>query len=222
MRIHPIIRRRPARMALALLLAAGCAGSTQPEIGGEYLAVLDSPFNAEGAALLELTSPDLRAVSAPGRVLVARGTTERTLRILVINRPNSQAGGPVSFRVRMADGAPPPEVAVLAVSGPLNDARDFVGGYAVYFSRLDPSASSASLAAGGAGLEREPEPQLTPPIPFARLVAPLFPGGLPLTIPEIQIADRVGNSNNAYDLGDVRGYLGIYTAAIPPERPWTR
>lgn len=214
-----MIRGTPSRCssrmaaALALLAAAACAEGTEPELGGEYLGQLDSPFSVEGAAVIELHSPDLRAVSSPGRILVARGMTEGTLRILVVNPPRNQAGGPISFRVRMAEGAAPPAGTVAAVSGPLNQRRDFVGGYAVRFTRLPE---------GSAGAPPVPRTGSTGPIPFDRLVAPFFPEGLPLAPPEAALADRVGNSNQTFDLGDVRGYLWHYPGEVPPESSWSR
>jgi hypothetical protein len=211
--------RRMARAALLpALLAAACTPDrgTQPSIGGEYVGQLDSPFSAEGAAVIELTSPDLREVSAPGRILVARGVTERTTRIIVINPPHLLTGGPLAFRVRMAKGALPPVATVLQVSGPVNQVRDFVNGYQVNFSRVEP----------GAGAGYAPPAQMsppTPPIPFARAVAPFFPGGAPLPFPEMTIVDGgAGNGNRAYDLGDLRGYLAHYPAEIPPPIVWSR
>ena len=208
---------RPARAALLLLAAGACVRGTEPVIGGEYLGQLDSPFSAEGAALLELTSPDLREISAPGRVLTVRGVTERTTRILVMNPPNNLAGGPITFRVRMADGAVPPAATVIQVSGPVNQLRDFAGGYRVNFTRLQP----------GEPIHVQPPPVTgTPPVapvPFARAVAPFFPGGTPLTPPEVTALDgAAGNGNRMYDLGDLRGYLAQYPREIPAPTVWSR
>jgi hypothetical protein len=211
--------RRLARAALLpALLAAACTPDrgTQPSIGGEYLGELDSPFSAEGAALIELTSPDVREISAPGRILVARGATERTTRILVVNPPNLLTGGPITFRVRMAEGAVPPVARVLQVSGPVNQVRDFVNGYQVNFRRVE--------SGGGATYTppRQTNPP-SPPFPFARAVAPFFPDGAPLTPPEVTLVDGgAGNGNRVYDLGDLRGYLAQYPAEIPPQTSWTR
>ena len=199
--------------ALALFALAACADGIEPELGGEYLGQLDSPFSVEGAAVIELTSPDLRSVSSPGRILVARGMTERTLRILVINPPQNPTGGPISFRVRMAEGAVPPEATVIAASGGRNELRDFVGGYAVRFTRL-PADSP-----GGPAVPRNGP---MGPITFDRLVAPFFPGGLLLFPEESRVADATGNSNQIYDLGDARGYLRFYPGTIPPESSWFR
>ena len=214
-----MMRSTPSRLpsrtaaALALALLAACAEGTTPELGGEYLGQLDSPFSIEGAAVIELHGPDLRAVTSPGRILAARGMTEETLRIVVINPPTNQAGGPIAFRVRMAEGAVPPTATVIAVAGARNERRDFVGGYAVRFTRLPEDA---------AGAPPVPRTGVMGPITFDRLVAPFFPGGLPLHPEEARVADVTGNSNQVYDLGDARGYLRQYPGTIPPEFSWFR
>ena len=207
-----IPRNVPFLLALA---AAGCGGATGPELGGDYVGRLDSPFSVEGAAVIDLAHPDLRSVSAPGRILAARGVGEGTLRILVINPPDQPGGGPITFVVRMAAGAVPPAAAVVAVSAPHDRARDFVGGYEVRFSRME----DAEVAPGySAPPGHTPTP---PPIPFARMVEPFFPGGRVLNPDEAAFADRAGNGNSVHDLGDLRGYLRFYPAAIPPPSPWT-
>jgi hypothetical protein len=215
MRIRPGAAR--ALLAALLPLAASCADGTGTELGGEYVGRLDSPFSVEGGTLIELTSADLREVWAPGRIMVARGTSERTVRVLLLNPPRNLNGGPIAFRVRMANGAVPPRATVLAVSSPLNLPRAFVGGYTVRFDQPQPDpAASAALA---------PLAQTTPVpfIPFARAVAPYFPGGLPLTPPEVtRIDGSAGNGNRVYDIGDLRGYLAQFASEIPPETRWTR
>lgn len=203
---------RAVRLLPALLLVA-CHAGTEPELGGEYLASLDSPFSVEGAALIELTSPDLRAISAPGRVLLVRGVTERTVRVLVMNPPRTFSGGPINFVVRMTDGAVPPVAEVLAVSGADDRSREFTGGYTVRFSRHEPTGAT---------------PVFTPPagpggrVPLARLVAPFFPGGRPLDPEEQLHVDVYGNSNGVFDFGDVRAYLNYHPGEIPPPLVWSR
>jgi hypothetical protein len=214
------IRRGAGRALLAALLplAAACANGTDAELGGEYVGHLDSPFSVEGGALIELTSADLREVWAPGRIMVARGTSERTVRVLLLNPPRNLNGGPIAFRVRMANGAVPPRATVIAATSPVNLPRDFVGGYTVQFNQPQPALSgSGSLT---------PLPQTSPATPFisfARAVAPFFPGGLPLTPPEVtRIDGAAGNGNRVYDIGDLRGFLAQYASEIPPETRWTR
>lgn len=205
---------RPFALLAALLLSAACHEPTEPVLGGEYLGSLDSPFSVEGAALVEVTHADLRSISAPGRILVARGVTERTVRLLILNPPGNQIGGPITFVVRMAEGAGPPQGEVLEVAGADNRPRDFTGGYAVRFARRDPDTFTP-----------QPGPvQPGPPaeVSFIRLVAPFFPGGRPLD-PEEQVhVDRRGNGNGVFDLGDVRGYLGRFPSEIPQPAEWRR
>lgn len=204
----------PLTVPAALLLLAACSESTAPRLGGEYLGRLDSPFSIEGSALVEITHADLLSVSAPGRVLIARGVTGETVRLLILNPPRNPAGGPITFVVRVAEGAAPPVAEVLAVAGPDNRARDFMGGYAVRFTRHE--------ADGGAPPELHPGTGPRGPVSLERLVAPFFPGGPPLEPEERVRVDALGNGNRAFDLGDVRGYLAVYPAEIPPPGPWTR
>jgi hypothetical protein len=203
---------RAARLLPALLLAA-CHAGTEPDVGGEYLASLDSPFSTEGAALVELTSQDLRAISAPGRVLLVRGVTERTVRVLVMNPPRTFAGGPISFVVRVAEGAVPPVAQVVAVSSPDNSPREFVGGYAVRFNRHQ---------ATGAAPVVPPVAGPTGRVPLVQLVAPFFPGGRALDPEDARHVDQFGNGNGIFDFGDVRGYLNYYPGEIPPPLVWSR
>ncbi|HEX6370757.1 MAG TPA: hypothetical protein VF006_17705 [Longimicrobium sp.] len=216
------IRSTPVRALLPALLlaAAACVDVTEPQLGGEYVGSLDSPFSVEGAAIVEITSADLREIRSPGRIMVARGTSERTVRILLMNPPRNLNGGPITFRVRMAGGAVPPTAVVIAASGPTNNPRDFVGGYAVRWSQTAPAAS-ASASAGPDPLDQVAPP--VAPVSFLRAVAPFFPGGLPLAPPEVTRLDgAAGNMNRVYDLGDLRGYLAQFPGEIPPETVWSR
>lgn len=212
MRIEPIFVRRLA--LLPLLLAAACNSGTEPVLGGEYLGMVDSPFSVEGSALVEITHPDLREIEAPGRTLAAKGVSENTVRVLIVNPPRNQNGGPITFIVRMADGAVPPTGVVVAAAGPNNLPRDFVGEYAVRFTRLEEDPGQIAV---------EPPPAGPPPaVSWARLVAPFFPGGLRLEPEEEFHVDRAGNGNQVFDLGDVRGYMVFYPGVIPPPTRWTR
>lgn len=213
MRIHPLARRlAPAALLLA---AAACGTGTEPELGGEYLGMLDSPFGAEGAALIEITHPDIRSVSAPGRILVAQGVTERTVRLMLLNPPRNQNGGPIAFVVRMASGARPPDGVVMDVASPGNRPREFVGGYTVRFTRLEPDTGAPLVLPA-------PPAGPPPPVSWARLVASFFPGGLPLDPEEVIRVDRAGNGNQVVDLGDVRGFMYAYPGVTPPATTWSR
>ena len=211
----PILPTRFSRVARAALLlaAAGCTAGTAPEFGGEYIGSLDSPFSVEGAALIEISHPDIRSVSAPGRILVARGVTERTVRLLIVNPPRNQAGGPISFVVRMGGDARPPRAEVLAVAGPLNEDRAFPEAFSVRFTRYDGDHGGGVVDPGPGGYGR---------VPFVRLVAPFFPGGAALYRDEQSYVDERGNHNQIFDLGDVRGYLYLFGREIPPAGDWTR
>jgi hypothetical protein len=204
-----------ARPALLLAAAAACQAGTEPVTGGEYVGSLDSPFSVEGTALIEITHPDIRSISAPGRILVARGVTERTVRVLLVNPPRNQSGGPISFIVRMAGDATPPRAEVLAVAGPLNQDRAFPGAFSVRFSRHVDDGYVLPPIPPSSG----PAPQVGP---FSRIVAPFFPGGAALYPEEQQHVDIRGNRNLVYDIGDVRGYLWFHPQMIPASSEWTR
>lgn len=212
MRITRSIRR--ALLPVLALLAAGCQDAAGPQLGGEYLGAVDSPYGAEGAVLVELVSPDIREVWAPGRIMIARAVSERTLRILVMNPPRNLQGGPITFRVRMATGAVPPRAEVIQATSPVNYLRDFTGGYAVRFNQVAEEGAVPVTPPTSGGP--------TPPIAFDRLVAPFFPGGLGLHPQERTLMDQAGNSNRLYDIGDLRGYLMVYPSAIPAPTVWSR
>jgi hypothetical protein len=215
--MHILLSRllRAARPALLLAAVAACEAGTAPRMGGEYAGSLESPFSLEGAALIEITHPDLRSISAPGRILVARGVTERTVRLLILNPPRNQTGGPISFIVRMGGDAGPPRAEVLAVAGPQNQDRAFPGTFSVRFNRhVDDGHPLPPIP---------PSTGLPPAVgPLARLVAPFFPGGAALYPEEIKHVDIRGNGNAVYDIGDVRGYLFYHPQLIPTSSEWRR
>lgn len=127
--------RRTLLLLAAALGAGSCVEITELPLGGTYRASLDSPFNAEGAALIELIGPGIQGVSAPGAVLMTR-TVGDTVRILIMNNPlNLATAAPLAFELRMDDGVAVPEARVLQVAAPNNRTRDFVAGYGVRFSR---------------------------------------------------------------------------------------
>ncbi|HLM69563.1 MAG TPA: hypothetical protein VK358_18620, partial [Longimicrobium sp.] len=154
-------------------------------------------------------------ISAPGRILVARGVTERTVRVLILNPPRNQSGGPISFVVRMAGGAGPPRAEVLAVAGPQNQDRAFPGTFGVRFNRREDDGYALPPIPPSTGLPAAVGP-------LARLVAPFFPGGAALYPEEIRHVDIRGNGNQVYDIGDVRGYLWFHPQLIPTSSEWTR
>lgn len=128
-----------ARKALLCLFAAATAGScveiTELPLGGTYRAQVDSPFNAEGGALLELIGPGIQGVSAPGAVLVTRQIGD-TMRILILNNPlDLSTAPPLAFELHMEEGVTVPASRVLQVVAPNNRIRDFIAGYDVRYSR---------------------------------------------------------------------------------------
>lgn len=206
--------RPTAAAALALLGCAACVEIAAPTLGGDYRAVLDTPFSTEGAALVELHGDAIRAVSAPDRVLAAAATSDTSVRVLVMNNPRSFNGAPISFIVTVDAGQRAPSAGVHSVASPVNGLRDFPGAYGMNFTRAS-AAPSAQRAPGDAAAQEEP------PYTFAELAAP-FLGGAPLA-PEVQAElDDAGNVNGVYDIGDLRAYLFAEPEAIPAPSSWTR
>ena len=205
--------RTTAAAALALLGCAGCVEIAAPTIGGDYRGVLDTPFSTEGAALFELHGPGIRALSAPGRVLIAHATSDTSVRVMVMNDPRSLRGGPVSFVVTVDPGQVPPSATIEAVASPLNEARDFLGAFGMRFTR------STGPAPGGGS--PPPPPGEEAPYTFAELAAQFF-GGEPLPAQARGDLDLAGNGNGAYDLGDLRAYLLREPQEIPNTSSWTR
>lgn len=133
------MKMNAARNVLLCTLAAATAGScveiTELPLGGTYRAQVDSPFNIEGGALLELIGPGIEGVSAPGAVLVTRVIGDTT-RILIMNNPLDLATAPpLAFELQMAEGVSVPEGRVLQVIARNNQVRDFIAGYEIRFSR---------------------------------------------------------------------------------------
>lgn len=128
--------------------------------------------------------------------------------------PRNQNGGPVAFVVRMASGARPPTGVVMAVAAPGNRPREFVRSYTLSFTRLEPDT--------GPPLVVPAPPAPPPPVSWARLVAPFFPGVLPLEPEEEIRVDRAGNGNQVFDLGDVRGFMYAHPDVTPPATVWSR
>ena len=115
---------------LAALALAACDGGTGAEAaGGEFIAALESPNGAEGAALLELTGPGVEQVSASSATLF-RQTVSGGLRVMLVREP----AGRIEFRVRMAPGSRPPAVRVVEVVDGDDRPRASVQGYEVSFT----------------------------------------------------------------------------------------
>lgn len=203
---------RATTAAVLLLAAAACEDLTEPDLGGAYLGRVDSPFTVEGAVLFELPLDGLQSIAAPNRVLIAQTVSDSTVRVLIVNRPDRGFGGPLSFVVQLDDGVPPRAGEILAVSAPNDEIRDFVGGFALRFSR-DRGDGSAS----------QPIPipaSPTGPYEIDELVPHFF--GVPASADLAAYMDFNGNSNGGYDIGDLRRYLLLFPAQIPTSSTWTR
>lgn len=127
MRLRSILLSAPALLALA-----ACDGGTEPPepAGGEYLAVLQSPNGAEAAAHLQLTGTGIEDVRADSAYLASSAVSGGRRVVIVRAQP-----GRVQFRVRMAQGQTPPQVSVLDVAAPDDQARASLAGYRVTFTR---------------------------------------------------------------------------------------
>jgi hypothetical protein len=127
MRLRSILLSVPALLALA-----ACDGGTEPPdpAGGEYLAVLQSPNGAEAAAHLQLTGAGIENVRADDAYLASSAVSGGRRVVIVRTQP-----GTLQFRVRMAQGQAPPEVSVLDVAAPDDQARASLTGYQVTFTR---------------------------------------------------------------------------------------
>src|SRR5688572_8518320 len=93
--------------AILSLVACERGGTTPPEDGGEYRAVLESPHGAEGAAAIELTGPGVLSItSTTGRIFTQSAGT--TTHVVLVQEP----AGPIEFRVTTAQGQAPPTARV--------------------------------------------------------------------------------------------------------------
>lgn len=199
--------------ALLLLSANACEELTEPALGGAYLGQVDSPFIVEGAVLFELPTSGLQSLVAPNRVLIAQPVSDSTVRVLIINRPDRGFGGPLSFLAQMDDGVPPRAGQILAVSAPNDEIRDFTGGFLLRFSRD---------RTGEAIVSQPVAPVQSPAGPYtlAQLIPHFF--GTPASAQLAGYMDFNGNSNGAYDIGDLRRYLLTFPSQIPTTDTWTR
>ncbi|HEX2077759.1 MAG TPA: hypothetical protein VHG08_08625 [Longimicrobium sp.] len=123
--------RTPIPILPALLALAACErGGTGSDAGGEYLAVLESPNGAEGAAAIELTGPGIESVTSTSGQLFATSSGNTTRVVLV-----RQTAGDIEFKVTMARGQQPPAARVVEVADGSDQPRASVSGYRVTFDR---------------------------------------------------------------------------------------
>jgi hypothetical protein len=117
-------------LALAALSACDGGGTGSETAGGEYIAALESPHGAEGAALLELSGEGIQDVYAASLSLFDQPVSGGR-RVMLIREP----AGRLEFRVRMAAGNGPPTVRVLEVVDGADQPRASTDGYEVTFTR---------------------------------------------------------------------------------------
>jgi hypothetical protein len=118
--------------ALALCLAACDGGGTDAQApGGEYIAALESPHGAEGAAILEIPADGVQSITATSLSLFRQPISGGT-RLVLVREP----AGRLEFRVRMAPGSRPPEVRVVEVVDGEDRQRASMDGYEVSFTRV--------------------------------------------------------------------------------------
>lgn len=130
---RPAAPMRMRRLAPLLVLAAlaACDGGTGSDTaGGEYIAALESPHGAEGAALLELSGEGVQDVYSASLSLFDQPVSGGR-RVMLIREP----AGRLEFRVRMAAGNGPPTVRVLEVVDGGDQPRASTDGYTVTFTR---------------------------------------------------------------------------------------
>lgn len=127
----PTMRLLLRLLALLIPLAACDGGGTgTAPLGGEYIAVLQSPHGAEGAAILELTGEGIQEVVAASATLFQQPVNGGR-RVMLVREP----GGRIEFRVRLAEGAGLPAVRVLQVVDGDDVPRSSTDGYQVSFTR---------------------------------------------------------------------------------------
>lgn len=114
-----------------LLALSGCdgGGTDTGRAGGEYVAVLESPHGAEGAAVLELSGSGMDAVTATSLSLF-RQPVAGGIRLVLVREP----AGRLEFRVRMASGSRLPAVRVVEVVDGDDRQRASLEGYEVSFT----------------------------------------------------------------------------------------
>jgi hypothetical protein len=105
----------------------GGTGASAP--GGEFIAALESPNGAEGAALLELTGEGIESVTAASLSLFQLPITGGR-RVMLVREP----AGRIEFRVRVAPGSEPPAARVLQVVDGNDEPRASADGYAVTYT----------------------------------------------------------------------------------------
>ena len=110
-------------LAAVAALVSGC-DDPPSQAGGEGPArvTLVSPNGSEGAALFELPAAGVLAVRAPVGALIEAQTGGARQVAVVLSQP-----GPIVLELTVADQTELPDVRVLEVSGPEDQARALTG-----------------------------------------------------------------------------------------------
>ena len=133
--IHPSTRTATMRTRLFIPLfaaaaLAACDSGTGAEAGGEYIAALESPYGAEGGAILEMTDTGVESVDA-GSLSLFQQPVSGGRRLILVREP----AGRLEFRVRLTPGSAMPEIRVLEVVDGDDQPRPTMDGYTVSFTR---------------------------------------------------------------------------------------
>jgi hypothetical protein len=117
-----------------LLTLAALACESEP-LPGELLAVIETPNDFEGAALVQLEGV-YPSVSASVGDQVFAHVADGVTRVVVVRRGASW-DGPLQFRVPTSDVRRPPDAVVLQVADLDNALRVITDEYRVAFRRVD-------------------------------------------------------------------------------------
>ncbi|NIN72259.1 MAG: hypothetical protein GTO46_10155 [Gemmatimonadetes bacterium] len=129
------MRRFGAARLLVAVVALGCLacgddGPSEPPPGaGDLVVNLISPHGDEGAAVFETSDAGITGVDCDG-CDVYHNRVGGTSRIVVL----MDISGDLSFTMSVADRQSHPELQVIEVADPSNQARDDVSQYAVGYS----------------------------------------------------------------------------------------
>lgn len=124
-----VARLLVAAMALACLACGDDGPSGPPPGAGDLVAHLVSPYGNEGAAVFETTDAGISSVDCDS-CQIYHNRVDGTSRIVVL----MDGSGELRFTLSVADRQSPPELRVIEVAGPSNQARDDVSVYAVGYT----------------------------------------------------------------------------------------
>jgi hypothetical protein len=118
-------------VAAAALVSLSCGdGTSGPPYGaGDLVVHLISPNGAEGAAVLETSDEGITGVACDSCDVYHNRAVGMSRIVVLMDR-----SGEISFRMSVRDRRLPPELQVVEVAGPSNEARDDVSQYTVRYS----------------------------------------------------------------------------------------